>query len=314
MNYFFLLSKENIPLAQEEVLALNNNSRHKRQDNILTTSFDKSLFYRLGYSKSIYELLFFCKKKDLLELMKTFNWQKHYKKSFRLKLHHFTYLKEKEVADFIYKKLKNPLVDLKNPSTSFEIFLVKNSCFAGKLIYENTENYMSRRAHLRPEPHPTSMHPKLARALINLTGIKKGILYDVFCGSGGILIESGLMKISCMGYDTDKVMLQRAKKNLQHYKIKNFKLKKQDATLIKHKIKYLTSDLPYSRGTKKTNLQELYTKFFNNLQKVLIDKAVIMMPHFVNYKKILKKTKLKILKEFSIYVHKGLTRKIVVLK
>ncbi|MEK6857065.1 MAG: DNA methyltransferase, partial [Nanoarchaeota archaeon] len=164
------------------------------------------------------------------------------------------------------------------------------------------------------EHHPSSMHPKLARALINLTGIEKGKLYDPFCGSGGILIEAGFMGLEPVGYDIDEEMLRKAKKNLEFYKIKKFAIKKQDATKINHKIDFLATDVPYGRGTKKINCEELYLKFLLNLKKILRGRAVIMFPHFVNYKKLIKKAKLKIKKEFSIYVHHDLTRKIAVVE
>ena len=76
---------------------------------------------------------------------------------------------------------------------------------------------MERKAHLRPELQPTSLHPRLARALINLTGIRKGILLEPFCGAGGILLEAGLMGIKTVGYDIDKIVLKKCKINLNFY-------------------------------------------------------------------------------------------------
>ena len=76
--------------------------------------------------------------------------------------------------------------------------------------------------------------------------------------------------------------------------------------------------LPRNRtGEKKDfykNLEGFYLMFLKNLRKKLKKKAVIVFPNYVNYKKILKLSRFKIENEFSIYVHRSLTRKIVKIK
>ena len=62
------------------------------------------------------------------------------------------------------------------------------------------------------------------------------------------------------------------------------------------------------------NLEGFYLMFLKNLRKKLKKKAVIVFPNYVNYKKILKLSRFKIENEFSIYVHRSLTRKIVKIK
>ncbi len=285
---FFVLSKENIPLAVEEVLTLAKQNKYTLFDDVLVLdTLKKDLHKRLSFTKSIYEFLFECNKKDLIKTINSFDWQKHYKKNFKLVLHHSTNLNEKYLAGLIWNKLKNPTVKMKNPKTSFELFCVNNRVFAGKKIGE-VESLEQRRAKYRPAKHPTSMHPKLARALVNLTGIEKGTFYDPFCGVGGILIEAGLMNFKVIGYDIMENQLEKAKINLDFYKIKNYQLKKQDSTKIKHKIDYLATDLPYGRGSTAKDLPNLYQNFLNNLKKVLQTRAVIVFPQFVDYKKMLK--------------------------
>ena len=89
-------------------------------------------------------------------------------------------------------------------------------------------------------------------------------------------------------------MLQDAEVNLKHYKIKNYTLKKADATKMKEHWDYVAADLPYARNTKKQDLGVLYDSFLKNLKRNLRKKAVIGFPDFVNYKKYIKKNKLKI--------------------
>ena len=91
------------------------------------------------------------------------------------------------------------------------------------LMNQFKENFEQRKAQNRPEHHPSSLHPKLARALINLTQTTSSIL-DPMCGSGGILIEAGLMKLKPIGYDIDQIQINRSRINLSHFKIKNYTL------------------------------------------------------------------------------------------
>jgi len=198
-------------------------------------------------------------------------------------------------------------------------FLSDRLAFTHEIHYKNIKKklkkeYQKRKPHLRPQLHPSSLNPKLAKCLINLTGIKKGPILDPFCGSAGILIEAALMNLKPIGYDIDEVMLRRAIINLTHYQIKNFNLKLTDSTKINKKYNYIVTDLPYGKNTSVKDLNELYLNFLKNLKKILVKKAVIVFPHFINYKSLIKKAKLMIENEFSYYIHKSLTKKIVILK
>jgi len=54
-------------------------------------------------------------------------------------------------------------------------------------------------------------------------------------------------------------------------------------------------------------------QFLKNLKKILGKRAVVIFPHYVNYKKLIKRAGFKIEKEFSQFIHRSLTRKIFVL-
>lgn len=314
MNLFFYLSKENISLAQAEIETLTNKKGQLIDELFFVSTNKKNLDKKLAYTRAIYLHLLTCKKDQLITKLQSFYWQKYYKKDFALRLHHSKEFTEKQLAKYIWSSIKNPKVNLKDPTTSFELFFIEDLVVCGKLISKITEPFLSRKPHLKPAHHPSSMSPKLARAIINLTGIQKGSFVDPFCGIGGILVEAGLMGFSVLGYDIDPEMLKKAAINLKHYKIKNYKLRKKDATKIQRKIKYLATDLPYGRGTKKINKKTLYSAFIKNLKKNLSHRAVVIFPHYINYKTIIKQSGLKLKQEFSVYTHHTLTRKIIVLE
>ncbi len=305
-----ILSKENIRFAVEEVLALTKKD-HELDDNLLLV--DIKDFERLAYTKSVYKVLFVSDDKDIESKFKRYNWQKIYKKNFAFKSN-VKKSDQKKLAGLIYHSLKGPKVDLKDPATKIELFRFKKRLICALLIKELKPDFGSRRPHLRPELHPTSLDPKLARAIINLTGIKKGKVLDPFCGSGGILIEAGLIGLRPVGYDVDQRMLIRSKINLDHFKIKDYELKKADAVKTKKRFNYIITDLPYGKNTKQKDIDNLYSSFIKNLEHILQKKAVIIFPDFYSYKKLFRSKKLKIIDEFDHYLHQSLSKKIVVVE
>jgi len=291
---------------------------------------------RLAYTHNIYQLLFECKTNNLIKKLEEFNWQSIYKENFCLRINGKTNYKEKELAGYIWGKIKRPKVKLEDPKTLIELFFVKNKVYCGLLSKKIKKDFEKRKAHLRPELHPTSLHPKLARCLVNLSGAEMGsTAADPFCGSGGILIEAGLMGLKPVGYDLYDVMIRRAKINLDYYKIRNYKLINKDALKINKKYDYIVTDPPYGLNTsvwirknnrnkkislkqvdkkeKTKNLESFYLQFLKNLKKILGKRAVVIFPHYVNYKKLIKRAGFKIEKEFSQFIHRSLTRKIFVL-
>lgn len=216
----------------------------------------------------------------------------------------------KDFAVYIWRRLKNPKVDLQNPATHFELFFIGTQVIAGKRLGTiDATTFLKRRPHLRPHAHPGGMQPRLARALVNLTGAHKGTITDPFCGAGGILLEALLMGFKAVGTDFDKQQIERAKKNLG----KKAKLKVADATKI-GKVDYVVTDFPYGLHTKGKNLPKLYLTFLQKLKKNLKHRAVIVFPDFIKHEAIIKKSKMKVLGEFKNYVHGSLSRTIVVLE
>jgi len=292
MVYIYELSKENLKLAKTEVLTLTKARNSKLKKNLLFTSAYKYP-ERLAYTKAVY--------KFLGTNINKIKWQKYYKDSFCVRVQGAN---ERELAEKIWNKLKNPIVNLKNPKTQFNLLSKK---YFGLLIYKNQDDYEKRKTKNRPESHPSSLHPKLAKAMINLTGaIKSSIILDPFCGSGGLLIEAGLMGMKIEGSDLDRNMVNRAKINLKHYKIKA-KVEQKDALTITRKYKYVVTDLPYGKSTKVTNIKSLVKEFLDNIKANVI---VLGLPDFIK----LPKNKYKVESYFKHYLHKSLSKKIYLLK
>ena len=61
------------------------------------------------------------------------------------------------------------------------------------------------------------------------------------------------------------------------------------------------------------NLEKFYLAFLRNLKKILGRRAVIIFPHYVKYRSLIKKAGFKLEKELSQYIHGSLTRKITII-
>ncbi|HIH31681.1 TPA: methyltransferase [Candidatus Woesearchaeota archaeon] len=316
--HLIVLSQENIELAELEASSLLELNLFTRNAQFMFANIKNiKKINRLAYTKKVLELLFICNPKDLDNALYQYDFKKIYKNNFCLRIHDNSHkFNESEYAKYIWKSLESskiePKVNLENPSTLIEIIILDNKAFVCRQLWNNKEDFESRKAHQKPELHPTAMHPKMARALVNI--LNKDNIVDPFCGAGGILTEAALMKIKFKAYDIDQVQLNRAKINLKYLKInsRSYKLELKDATNIKN-LKNIVTDLPYGKSSKKTDeIIDLYNKFIHNIS----GRSVIVFPDFVNYKKILKENlnkKLEIKKIISHYVHKSLTRKIVVI-
>ena len=75
---------------------------------------------------------------------------------------------------------------------------------------------MRERGTQKPTPHSEiSMSPRLARVLLNLSGLRKGqTVLDPFCGSGTILAEAFIRSMRCLGLDTKTNRVRDARENL----------------------------------------------------------------------------------------------------
>jgi tRNA (guanine10-N2)-dimethyltransferase len=311
MDCIFVLSKENLPLARLELNALfGNGIRHYNNVSLLSTR-RTSMLDRPAYARSVWRHLFSCRLKDIEQEMASYKWQAVYRKSFSVRVHGRSDLSEGGLAGFIWRSVYRPRVDLRNACTQVGLFVHGHAVHAGLLLHRSTSDFESRKAHKRPRLHPSSMHPKLSRAMVNLTGITRGALHDPFCGSGGILIEAGLMGLKAIGYDIDDRLIERAEHNLRHYDISGARLAVKDSTKLRHGMRYIATDLPYGRNTKKEGM--LYKRFFAMLSHCLTGQAVIGIPAKVRYKSLMKGKGLCLDSTATYYIHKSLTKRILVI-
>jgi tRNA (guanine10-N2)-dimethyltransferase len=89
-------------------------------------------------------------------------------------------------------------------------------CALGWLAVETDRAFGERGPSDRPFFQPGSMDPILARALVNVAGARPGgVLLDPMCGTGGVLLEAGLVGARPVGVDAQSKMVRGTRRNLQ---------------------------------------------------------------------------------------------------
>ncbi|AIJ06032.1 RNA methylase [Methanocaldococcus bathoardescens] len=224
---------------------------------------------------------------------------------------------EREIGGII--KLKtNAKVNLTKPDILVRVVILENTFFISNVLeMRDREYFQKNRPHLRKYFHPGCMLPKLARAMVNLARVKEGnVVLDPFCGTGGFLIEAGLIGAKLIGCDIDWRMASGTLINLEEYNLldKVIKVKRLDAKYVKEflnelnieKVDAIVTDPPYGISTAKKGEIE---KILEILPEVVKENGYFV---FAYPKKIELDMKLEGL--YKVYIHKGLIRHIHVYK
>ena len=109
-------------------------------------------------------------------------------------------------------------VDLETPDHELRALFSGDSCVLGWLAVDSTRDFSARAPTDKPFFQPGSMEPVLARAIAIIAGAAPGkTILDPMCGTGGGLIEAGLVGADVIGVDAQRKMVRGATDNLAHY-------------------------------------------------------------------------------------------------
>lgn len=224
--------------------------------------------------------------------------------------------------DEFIKKIYNILTEtfkkymVFNPACKNKIAIfIFDYVYITKIIYDNKKFFNQRRPSRRPAFSPSSLHPKLARILINLSGCKKSILVDPFCGVGGILIEATILGIENIGIEISRKWVYGAKKNVcwvDNEFLYTHLIMGDACNPPLRKVKYVVTDPPYGRiaSTYGESVMKLYNKFLVSFYKIM-DKngtLVFLSPSNLKIKNSNNEYRYIEQKKYIIPVHGSLTR------
>ena len=222
---------------------------------------------------------------------------------------------ERQIGGLLSEK-----TDLKNPDVTVRFYLCKDKIIVGLNPVEVDKTFLKKhKPTKRAFFHPATLEPKLARTLVNLTGlVPRQTLLDPFCGAGGILLEAGCMGLNVVGIEKDENVFEGCKKNLDFYEIKNQQVFLQDATQALPKkamvVDAVATDAPFGKSTLLFGEKqiELYKKTLLNLKKIC--NGSIVFSTNIDITELSESLGFKTQFVEKVYVHKSLTRRIHVLK
>lgn len=116
---------------------------------------------------------------------------------------------------------KNNEVSLNDPDIEVRVFMSDKIHIFLSCFDIDRSSFEDRKVGERPFFSPISLHPKYARASVNLTRVKKGdVVIDPFCGTGGIVMEAAVMGMKVIASDLDERMVTGCLENMEHYGLK----------------------------------------------------------------------------------------------
>ncbi|UCE37012.1 MAG: RsmD family RNA methyltransferase [Thermoplasmata archaeon] len=331
MSIIFELSQEHESLPKAEIIAcllaeeIKFNIEEEDLGILVVNAPDLDIQYligRLALTHVIDELLFSCKADESID---TKNTIKIGEGSFAVRAKRIQRLNEqldlkeieKVVADLVGDE--NP-VDLTYPDHEIRV-IVSNRCHIGKKLAKiDRSSFEERKVANRPYFSPVSLHPRLARALVNLSRVKEGqTLLDPFCGTGGVLMEAALIGARPVGSDVDKRMVKGCRKNLEHLDIQVSEIFCADISEVVGRVKEveaIATDPPYGKAatTNREDVFALYERTFETFNKILKPGgyASVVLPHAELIK--MGEDFLSLEETHAMRVHRSLTRNFCVYK
>lgn len=226
---------------------------------------------------------------------------------------------EGRLGALIVEKCPTAKVKLKAPDKTFIGVLTEDRfVFGVKLAEIQAKPFVERRPRKKPFFHPSAMQAKLARCMINLAEPKiEDVVLDPFCGTGTMLIEAKLIGCKALGIDIQRRMAKGTMRNMAHFNVRPEGIIIADAKyppLIK--VDCVVTDPPYgiSSSTMKRTTRQIIEEVLTAVHEVLSDGRRICMaaPKKLGIVQVGTSLGYKHLESHFVYVHRSLTREIVV--
>ena len=340
MEIYLVLSRENITLPGSEVKSVLESEKIPYQikndlNGILIVKIPDNGQYieilgkRLGYVHEIVEMLFETDIKNLYSEFGKFNWKDYIKGDYAIRVKKINFYEdidsqkiERDLGRLVGVNLDEARVNLKNPDTFIRITFTEGRILIGiRRIKIDKKHFHNIKPHKRPIYNPGSKSPKLARRMQTLSRRnERDLIVDPFCGTGGILIEAGIIGARVLGVDIDEKMVKGTIENLENCQITNYNIVQGDARYIELDglVDSIVTDPPYgiSASTAGEESNKLYKDAIFNMQNLLKTNGYLCLatPHYVNVNQLIQDTKFKIKERHEIRMHKSLTRIITVLE
>jgi tRNA (guanine10-N2)-dimethyltransferase len=216
-------------------------------------------------------------------------------------------------------------VDLTRPEVTVRVLLTTAADGARRALIGTDRAAIDRGAfearHVEERPFfsPISMHPRLARALVNLGRALPGQrVWDPFCGTGGIALEAAIVGSATVASDIDPKMVAGTRATLGEFGA-HADVRQGDVAAIAHDIEpvhAIVTDPPYGRAssTHREEAGKLYGRFFEAAHEALAPqgRVVVVLPNEEDVTRA--RGRFDVLEHHAWHVHGTLTRHVYVLR
>ncbi|MFA5331931.1 MAG: TRM11 family methyltransferase [Methanoregula sp.] len=206
-------------------------------------------------------------------------------------------------------------VQLSDPAEEYRVIVSEDRCYFGKVVFRIDRGaFNARNPGKREFFHPGVMMPRMARTLVNLSCAHDGAtILDPFCGTGGTLIEAGILGYRAIGSDFDPQMILGSKEN-----VPASVLLLADTTrlpLRSSSIDSVVTDFPYGQSVcikKEDTMEHLYHDALEEIKRVIKpgSRAVVVTHRDISQ---IAAQHMIVIQHHTQRVHKSLTRHIHVL-
>ena len=326
-KYLFELGGENIELGKCEAIELLKTEKYEPKlvyykENIIILDvlheISKIVIRRLGMTKRVSKVVYYSGKNILNEILEEVPIIDIKKKSFAIRLVKRNGISEKEIAIKLGEKVpKKNKIDLTKPDVKILYYSGEKTIIS--LWERDLETYYTKclEHHIKYRPFfsPISIHPRISRSMVNLSNSTKGDrVIDPFCGTGGMLIEIADMQIEAIGIDILGKMVENSIGNLKHYNLKGVVVKGDIENISNYDFKAIVTDPPYglSTTTKGEGVKELMSRSMEIFARIMKKEQRIVVA--ISNPKLINSKEFTLIHKFEWYIHKSLTRYILVLE
>ncbi len=177
-------------------------------------------------------------------------------------------------------------VDLSDPMVEVRVLVGEDVAVVGQVLAEVDRGaFEARHVEKRPFFSPVSLHPRHARALVNLAqvGVGERVL-DPFVGTGGLALEVGLVGGRVVASDLDARMVAGTERVLEHFGVEPLAVRVSDVGDVPGwlgevgegaggvgLVAAVVTDPPYGRAstTAREDLAALYRRFLDVAAEVV---------------------------------------------
>ena len=326
-QYLFELGGENTELGKIEAMELLSTESGDPviifdEKSIIAINVSKviksKIIRRLGMTKRVSKIFYKNKETSLELIVKEMPQIDIDQNTFAIRQISKKKMSERDIATTLGKRIP------KHNETNLALPDVKILYYAGTetiiSIWDKTlETYYKRclKHHIKNRPFfsPIGIHPRIARSMVNLSNCSEGeTMIDPFCGTGGMLIEARDMEINAIGIDIIEKMVDYSIGNLDHYGLKAEVIEGDVETSSNYQFKAIVTDPPYglSTTTRGEGVSELMIRSMNIFSKIMTKGERIVMA--LSNPELVKDSNYDEIYRFQWYIHKSLTRNILVLE